>query len=90
MPENLIQAYSCYSLYKHFYSSEQEQSPDVLRNTLSAQISKIERQILALKKKRSALPSRIKVANLPSDSQFRLETERKILTDTVKIIANRV
>jgi hypothetical protein len=64
--------------------------PDGMRKTLSSQISKFERQILALKKKRSALPSRIKVGNLPPDSQFRLETERKILTDTVKIIAYRV
>jgi DNA-binding CsgD family transcriptional regulator len=64
--------------------------PNSMRKTLSSQISKFERQILALKKKRSALPSRIKVGNLPPDSQFRLETERKILTDTVKIIAYRV
>jgi transposase len=64
--------------------------PDVMSKTLSKQISKFERHILALKKKRSALPSRIKVGNLPSDSQFRLETERKILTDTVKIVAYRV
>ena len=64
--------------------------PDVMRQTLGKQISVLEQQILALKKKRSALPSRIKVGNLPSDSQFRLETERKILTDTVKIVAYRV
>lgn len=61
-----------------------------MRQTLGKEISGLERQILILKKKRSALPTRVKVRDLPSDSQFRLETERKVLSDTVKIVAYRV
>jgi hypothetical protein len=64
--------------------------PDVLHKILGKQISGLEQQVLVLKKKGKALPSRIKVGSLPSDSQLRLETERKVVTDTVKIVAYRV
>lgn len=63
---------------------------DTMRQTLGKEISRLQRQILILKKKRSALPTRIKVRDLPSDLRFRLETERKVLSDTVKIVAYRV
>jgi len=64
--------------------------PDTMRQILGSEIAGLQREILILKKKRSALPTRIKVRDLPSDSRFRLETERKVLSDTVKIIAYRV
>ena len=50
----------------------------------------LQEQIEALGKKRRELPPRIKVGELPADSRLRLETERKILTDTVEIMAYRV
>lgn len=64
--------------------------PDTRRLTLGKQVSRLQRKFRILKMKRSTLPTRIKVGDLPSDSRFRLETERKVLTDTVKIIAYRV
>ena len=64
--------------------------PNAMRQTLDSEASRLQQQILVLQKKRSALPSRIKVGDLPSDSRFRLETERKVLTDTIKTVAYRV
>ena len=63
---------------------------DAMRQNLGNEISRLQGQILILKKKRGALPTRIKVGELPPDSRFRLETERKVLCDTIKIIAYRV
>jgi hypothetical protein len=61
-----------------------------LRQAAGKEIQKLQCQINALARTRRKLPTRIKVRDLPSDSQFRLETERKILTGTVKLMAYRV
>jgi Transposase protein len=60
------------------------------RQGIGEEIRRLGQQIEALGKKRRKLPTRIKVRDLPSDAHFRLETERKILMDTVKIVAYRV
>jgi Transposase protein len=60
------------------------------RQGIGEEISRLQQQIGALGKKRRKLPTRIKVRDLPSDAHFRLESERKILMDTVRIVAYRV
>lgn len=60
------------------------------RQGIGQEIRTLQEQIAALGKKRRELPLRIKVGDLPADSRLRLETERKMLTDTVKIMAYRV
>src|SRR5437867_3178219 len=60
------------------------------RQGIDQEIRRLQEQIKALGKKHRQLPTRIKVGDLPADSRFRLETERKTLTDTVKIMAYRV
>jgi hypothetical protein len=60
------------------------------RQGICQEIRQLQEQIEVLGKKRREVPTRIKVGDLPVDSRIRLETERKMLTDTVKIMAYRV
>jgi len=60
------------------------------RTALLEQIQKLQQKIEVLCKKRRQLPTRIRVSELPPESQVRLETERKTLTDIIKMMAYRV
>ena len=61
-----------------------------VRTALLDQIQKLQQNIEVLAKKRRQLPTRIRVSELPPESQVRLETERKTLTDIIKMMAYRV
>lgn len=60
------------------------------RQELREEIRKLQQKIEVLARRRKKLPTKIKALDLPSDSRFRLETERKTLTDTIKLMAYRV
>lgn len=60
------------------------------RQSFREEIRKLQQRIDDLAKRRRKLATRIKVRDLPADSRLRLETERKILTDIVKLVAYRV
>lgn len=60
------------------------------RQSFREEIRKLQQRIDDLAKRRRKLATRIKVRDLPADSRLRLETQRKILTDTVKLVAYRV
>ncbi len=60
------------------------------RTALLDPIQKLQQKIEGLCKKRRQLPTRIRVSELPPESQVRLETERKTLTDIIKMMAYRV
>jgi hypothetical protein len=60
------------------------------RQAIGEEIRRLGQRIEALGRQRRELPTRIKVGDLPMNAHFRLETERKILMDTVRIVAYRV
>ena len=60
------------------------------RTSLLEEIQKLQEKIEVLRKKRREFRTRIRVSELPPESQVRLETERKTITDIVKMTAYRV
>lgn len=60
------------------------------RTSLLEEIQRLQEKIEVLRKKRREFPTRIRVSELPPESQVRLETERKTITDIVKMTAYRV